>query len=84
MSLGAAPSLCGVLATAWGRPRRLLVRADLHAATLPRAPLQAEARQQQWAGSAAGRAAIKSVKAVQEERHQGRPAGNDNIKDWLT
>ena len=46
--------------------------------------LQAEARQQAWAGTAAGKAAIKSVKAVQEERAQGRVASNDTAKDWLT
>lgn len=67
-----------------GQPRSLFHGAWT-AHTRPAAPRpQAEARQQQWETSAAGRAAIKSVKAVQEERHQGRPTGNDNIKDWLT
>lgn len=46
--------------------------------------LQAEARQQAWAGSVAGRAAIKSVQQVKQERAQGRPAVNDTAKDWLT
>lgn len=31
-----------------------------------------------------GKAAIKSVKAVQEERAQGRVVSNDTAKDWLT
>ncbi len=48
--------------------------------------VQAEARQQKWETSAAGRAALKSVKAVQEERAQGRGASNDPVKhsDWLS
>ena len=45
---------------------------------------QAEARQQAWAGTAAGKAAIKDVKRVKEERAAGRPATNDAAKDWLT
>ena len=32
----------------------------------------------------AGKAAIKSVKAVADERAQGRVASNDTAKDWLT
>jgi hypothetical protein len=31
-----------------------------------------------------GKAALKSVKAVKEERAQGRPVSNDTAKDWLT
>jgi hypothetical protein len=46
--------------------------------------VQAEARQQAWAGTAAGRAALKSVKQVEEERRQGRGISNDNAKDWLS
>lgn len=44
----------------------------------------AEARQQKWESTAAGRAALKSVKAVQEERAQGRVVSNDIAKDWLS
>jgi hypothetical protein len=46
--------------------------------------LQAEARQQAWAGTAAGRAALKSVQQVKEERAQGRVVSNDTARDWLT
>lgn len=50
----------------------------------PLAPgTQAEARQTQWEGSAVGKAAIKSVKAVKEERAQGRPQ-QDHTRDWLS
>lgn len=45
---------------------------------------QAEARQNQWAGTAAGKATLKSVKAVKEERAAGRPVTNDNTRDWLS
>ena len=48
-------------------------------------PLQAAARQTTYEQSAVGKAAIKSVKAIQEEKKnpQGRPGGVDT-RDWLT
>ncbi|PSC69591.1 DNA repair complementing XP-C cells [Micractinium conductrix] len=44
----------------------------------------AEARQQKWAGTPVGKAALKSVKQVQEERAAGRPDSKDTVKDWLS
>lgn len=48
--------------------------------------LQAEARQQAWAGTAAGKAALKSVQQVKEERAAGGRLGQgpDTAKDWLS
>jgi hypothetical protein len=48
--------------------------------------LQAAARQTQYEQSAVGKAAIKSVKAIQEEKKnpQGRPGGADTTRDWLS
>jgi hypothetical protein len=48
--------------------------------------MQAAARQAQYEQSAVGKAAIKTVKAIQEEKKnpQGRPAGPDTSKDWLS
>ena len=48
--------------------------------------MQAAARQTQYEQSAVGKAAIKSVKAIQEEKKnpQGRPGGADTTKDWLS
>lgn len=66
---------------------RLLQHARSMASPIPAftpSPVQAEARQQAWAGTAAGRAALKSVKQVQEERAQGRVVSNDTAKDWLS
>jgi hypothetical protein len=47
---------------------------------------QAAARQSQYEQSAVGKAAIKSVKAIQEEKKnpQGRPGGVDTSRDWLS
>ena len=50
----------------------------------PPPPPQAEARQQKWAGTPVGKAALKSVKQVQEERAAGRPDSKDTVKDWLS
>ena len=46
--------------------------------------VQAAARQQQYEQTAVGKAAIKSVKAINQEKQnpQGRP-GPDTHKDWL-
>lgn len=47
------------------------------------ASLQAARRQAQYEQSAVGKAAIKSVKAVKEDREKGRE-GPDTAKDWLS
>lgn len=48
-------------------------------------PLQAAARQQHFEQTPTGRATMKAVKAVKEERAAGRPAGGkDTAADWLT
>jgi hypothetical protein len=46
--------------------------------------VQAEARQQQWASSAAGKATLKSVQQVKDERARGRAVDKDTNRDWLT
>jgi hypothetical protein len=45
--------------------------------------LQAEARMSAYTQSAAGKAAMKSVRAVKEERQQGA-RGDEVARDWLT
>jgi hypothetical protein len=48
--------------------------------------LQAAARQRRFEGSAVGRAVMKSVREVYQERHAPRPStgGGANAADWLT
>lgn len=55
--------------------------------TAPLLASQAEARQQAWVSTAAGKAALKSEKAVREERahaYDNRPGSKDTAKDWLS
>lgn len=45
--------------------------------------MQAAKRQSAYEQSAVGKAAIKSVRAVKEERQQGGRPGTDTHSDWL-
>ncbi|KAG7670005.1 hypothetical protein Ndes2526B_g06381 [Nannochloris sp. 'desiccata'] len=91
--MGACLSLCGLNKNEAGpdaeiyrqatRPRAPDTEADRQARSA--AAEAAAARQTTYERSAVGKAAMKSVKAIQEEKKnpQGRPGGVDTSRDWL-